>query len=230
MPLLVDHAKHKEENIRNIVAENIGRLFVHHSDKIFSDLDNCLKNPNSMIRSTIVRSFKYSANKATDQMQLELLMTEFNACLFDSDIQVRRNALESLNSIVHNVPGIIKNDLDQILKAVLDETVVKTELIHEVDLGPFKHKVDDGMPLRRAAFSVLDSIIEKIPERVNIQSLLEAVMRGLDDPLDECQSQCHHLVIRLIRWAPGALFASADKMVELLDKSMQKSLKQIASN
>ena len=96
-------------------------------------------------------------------------MTEFVSCLNDTDIHVRRNALESVNSIVHNVSHIIKNDLDSILKSVLDETVVKAELIHEVDLGPFKHKVDDGMPLRRAAFGVLDSVIEKIPEKVNVQ-------------------------------------------------------------
>ena len=31
MPLLIDHAKHEDENIRNIVAENIGRLFIFHS-------------------------------------------------------------------------------------------------------------------------------------------------------------------------------------------------------
>ena len=150
------------------------------------DIETGLGNPNALIRSTVVRSLKYSAVKETEQMQLELLMGEFIACLSDTDIHVRRNALESLNSIVHNLSHIIKNDLDSILKAVFLETNVKAELIHEVDLGPFKHKVDDGMPLRRAAFAVLDSIIEKIPEKVGIPAMLESVMRGLDDPSDEC--------------------------------------------
>jgi cullin-associated NEDD8-dissociated protein 1 len=46
------------------------------------------------------------------------------------------------------------------------ETVIKPELITEVDLGPFKHKVDEGIPIRKAAYALLDSLVEKIPQRL----------------------------------------------------------------
>jgi len=41
------------------------------------------------------------------------------------------------------------------------ETPIKKELIITVDLGPFKHTVDNGAPIRKAAFSLLENLCEK---------------------------------------------------------------------
>jgi cullin-associated NEDD8-dissociated protein 1 len=46
-------------------------------------------------------------------------------------------------------------------------TKIDPTLIKEIDLGPFKHKIDDGMVIRKAAFALLDTMAERIPERVN---------------------------------------------------------------
>ena len=58
--------------------------------------------------------------------------------------------------------------MEKLVKVTLFETIIKPELITEVDLGPFKHKVDEGIPIRKAAYALIDSMIEKIPERVEI--------------------------------------------------------------
>jgi hypothetical protein len=50
----------------------------------------------------------------------------------------------------------------------LAETRIKPELITEVDLGPFKHKNDEGIPIRKAAYALIDSLVEKIPEKTDI--------------------------------------------------------------
>jgi cullin-associated NEDD8-dissociated protein 1 len=55
-----------------------------------------------------------------------------------------------------------------LVKVALYETIIKPELITEVDLGPFKHKVDEGIPIRKAAYLLIDTLIEKVPERVEI--------------------------------------------------------------
>ena len=48
------------------------------------------------------------------------------------------------------------------------ETTIKPELITEVDLGPFKHKNDDGIPIRKAAYALIDTLVEKLAERIDI--------------------------------------------------------------
>jgi hypothetical protein len=38
---------------------------------------------------------------------------------------------------------------------------VRAELVVEVELGPFKHKVDHGLPMRKAAFQLLETLNTK---------------------------------------------------------------------
>jgi len=66
------------------------------------DLDHSFKSQNPHERSTIVKSFRYAASKETDSMDLENSLEYLLKMVTDHDINVRRNALESLNAIVHN--------------------------------------------------------------------------------------------------------------------------------
>lgn len=42
----------------------------------------------------------------------------------------------------------------------LAETPTRKELIEEVDIGPFTQKYDRGIPIRRAAFQLLQTLFE----------------------------------------------------------------------
>ncbi len=51
--------------------------------------------------------------------------------------------------------------------SAISKTAIDHSLIKEVDLGPFKHKIDSGIPVRKAAFGLIDTMIERIPDKVN---------------------------------------------------------------
>ena len=72
LPLLVEHSKNEDEQIRNIVAENLGRLYVVYSNDMGHILENSFKSTNALERATVVKSFKYAASKETDSMDLSL--------------------------------------------------------------------------------------------------------------------------------------------------------------
>ena len=102
LPLLIMHSKNEEEQIRNIVAESIGRLFVIYSTDMFNDIERGLRDPNDEVRGTIVKSFKYASSRDTDAVQLEICSSELIKLVEDKSLNVKKNALESLNAIVHN--------------------------------------------------------------------------------------------------------------------------------
>jgi hypothetical protein len=63
-------------------------------------------------------------------------------------LAVRHASLQMCNATVHHQPGLISHFLNTVVQPVLFETVTfKAERV--VDLGPFKQKVDDGLPLRK---------------------------------------------------------------------------------
>ena len=84
----------------------------------------------------------------------------------DPDLNVRRVALVAFNSAAHNKPSLIRDLLREVLPQVpenlkcnviftrnppqlYNETQKRKELIREVEMGPFKHEVDDGLDLRK---------------------------------------------------------------------------------
>ena len=96
-------------------------------------------------------------------------------------------------------------------------------------MGPFKHKVDEGIPIRKAAYGLLDTMIEKIPDRSDCSHITEVAIRGLDDSAEECMIICLHLIGRLISWAPTIVVSNLDLLIESFEKQFQKNIKLIGN-
>jgi len=230
LPLLVEHARSQDDMIRNLVAESIGRLFIFYSRLMSSEIESSFRSADALERSTIVKSFKYAAAKDADAFDLEQCVEQLLKLVQDSDLAVKRNALEALNAIVHNQPSCVRNDINQLHKMAVMETVVRPELITEVDLGPFKHKVDEGIPIRKAAYDLLDTMLEKIPERCDCSHIAEVAIKGLDDSAEECMIICLHVLGRLISWSPSIVVGNMDLLLESFEKQFQKNIKLISNS
>ena len=71
--------------------------------------------------------------------------------LEDPEMEIRRHAMSTFNSASHNKPELILGHLNQLLPFVMSETVIKPELVREVQMGPFKHIIDDGLEVRKVS-------------------------------------------------------------------------------
>lgn len=52
-------------------------------------------------------------------------------------------------------------------------------LHREVDLGPFKHKIDDGLELRKAAFECMDVLLDRCKDCINMADFIMHLEKGL---------------------------------------------------
>ena len=84
-----------------------------------------------------------------DEVLKPLLVRMLTTMLSDDDLENKRLALSALNSAAHNKPDIILPHLTHLLPSVIKETHIRPELVREVQMGPFKHKVDDGLEVRK---------------------------------------------------------------------------------
>ncbi|KAF5404768.1 Cullin-associated NEDD8-dissociated protein 1 [Paragonimus heterotremus] len=122
-------------------------------------------------------------------------LLDFLSRLADPDILVRRATLSVLNTAVHHRPSLVRPLLNvpidaadphspTVLKLLYAETAVRPELIREVEMGPFKHKEDDGLDLRKYAFECMSTLLETCLDKLVVAEFLEPLIEGLKDHTD----------------------------------------------
>ena len=120
-----------------------------------------LQHQSPSIRAMAIQALRYTlpdSDEAFDTILKATLIDMLIVMLNDEDLENRRLALTTLNAASHNKPDLIIPNLNQLLPLVMRESVINTALIREVMMGPFKHKVDDGLEVRKVCSSDLTNI------------------------------------------------------------------------
>jgi cullin-associated NEDD8-dissociated protein 1 len=92
----------------------------------------------------------------------EDLVSTANSSVFLSLISpqtVRRLALSALNSASRTKPHLIRDHLNSLLPSLYKETVINPDLIRTVQMGPWTHKVDDGLEPRKTAYETMYTLV-----------------------------------------------------------------------
>ena len=95
---------------------------------------------------------------AFDEVLRPVLVKILTTMLNDPNIENKRLALTTLNSATAHKSDIVFPHLSQLVPLVMNESRVNKDLIREVQMGPFRHKVDDGLELRKVRGSSLTSM------------------------------------------------------------------------
>lgn len=120
-----------------------------------------LKDQSPGLRAIAVQALRYTLpddNEAFDAVLRNSLVDMLKIALGDSQMEIRRHAMSTLTSAAHNKPELILGQLNQLMPFVMNETVIKPELIREVQMGPFKHIIDDGLEVRKVCLRALRPI------------------------------------------------------------------------
>ncbi len=109
------------------------------------------------MRGMVIQAIRFTfadSDERLDNVLKPLMIKMLNTMLDDNDLENRRLALSTLNSAMHNKPEMVLPHLAQLLPLVMRDSKIKPELIREVQMGPFKHKVDDGLEVRKVCILI----------------------------------------------------------------------------
>ena len=131
---------------------------------------------------------------------------------------------------------MIRDHLQVLLPSIYQETIVKHELIRTVQMGPWQHKVDDGLEARKTAYETLYTLVSTPKRRLDrikyhktqldtclpkldLNEFLKHVLVGLADSSDEIKVICHMMLFRLSQVAPTAVAQHLNEAAPLLEAS-----------
>jgi cullin-associated NEDD8-dissociated protein 1 len=103
--------------------------------------------------------------------------------------------------------------------------MVQKELIRTVDLGPFKHIVDDGLELRKGAFECMDTLLDGCLDQIDPSYFITPfLLSGLSDHYD-VKMPCHLILSKLANKCGAAVLAVMDRLVDPLEKTVTNKTK-----
>ncbi|XP_056615048.1 cullin-associated NEDD8-dissociated protein 2 [Triplophysa dalaica] len=224
--LLFKHCECEEEGTRNIVAECLGKLTLVNPSELLPRLKKQLTSGSPLSRSTVVTAVKFTI--VDHPMPIDSLLKgcigDFLKTLQDPDLNVRRVALVMFNSAAHNKPSLIRGLLSSLLPHLYNETHIRKDLVREVEMGPFKHTVDDGLDIRKAAFECMYTLLDSCLDCLDIFEFLNHVEEGLKDHYD-IKMLTFIMLARLSKLCPGAVVQRLDRLVEPLKATCTTKVK-----
>lgn len=226
LQLLLGAAGESEEECRAVVAECLGSLALLNAGLVLPALRSQLASPSGETRTAVVAAVRHTFVDAPHPVDSLLpgVIGDFLAKTRDEDRHVRRAAVQVLSTGAHTKPGLIVDHLPAVLPLLYQQTVVNKDLIRTVDLGPFKHQIDDGLDLRKAAYECMDELLDRCYDRVDAAAFIQHLESGLRDHYD-VKMTCHPILSKLAAIAPGQVTSALDRLVEPLQLTLQAKVK-----
>jgi len=223
LPHLEKNCESDEEGVRSMVAECLGLLACLEPSMILPVLEILATKESekkALLRWTVGKAVKFAIGGQISSTELALSMPIFLGLLKEDDLAVKHIALLMVYSAVHHAPQLVVGLMrEQILPHLYELAELNME--RKIDLGPFKHTVDDALPLRKAALSVFATCLTSCPTSLDIPAFMPVVAKALAD-VEDVQLQTHSVVISMCDRYSIPLVAAADTFVVPLEKTVNK--------
>ncbi|KAF2264841.1 TIP120-domain-containing protein [Lojkania enalia] len=211
-------ASQAEDN-KAIGAECIGKLAITDPKIYLPQLQSFLGDRKASVRGMVISALRYTladTDEAYDEFLKPIVIPMLVQMLKEPDLDNRRLALTTFNSAMHNKPDIILPALDQLLPMAMKETVIKPELVREVQMGPFKHKVDDGLEIRKSAYETLYALFETAFTKLSptdLSDCFDRIVAGISDEHD-IRILCNLMLTKLMALAPEETHGRLEPIAE----------------
>lgn len=214
MHAVLVHADASHENVRTSVAESLGALAAINGQAVLQTIRRAIEQhassasasspPSSPasssvnassapsksgnVRATMVAALRFALTPSFSETSLlrSLLHETLPLLCSDPDLAVRRQALVTVNAIVHAYPLLLDGELlrKSLLPVLYKATKPDPSLVVELEMGPFKHNIDKGLPLRKAAYQCLATLLRSCHQYLNLNDFALCIKDSFLDHID----------------------------------------------
>lgn len=216
-----------DESTRTAAGECLGKLTLVNPEKLLGDLTARLASPSAHARCCAVVAIKTLVCFADPSPLFVPALRAALLCLGDADPTMRREVLVTFNTAAHNRPQLLVDLLGELQPLLYQETSVHPELVRVVEMGPFKHQVDDGLDARKTAFECMYSLLKACHTAVDMPTFISCCLKGLADQYD-VQMLTFLIVARLCKVDPQDVLLRLDEFAAALQPIISAQAKQNA--
>lgn len=133
-----------------------------------------------ILRITIADTVKYTFNECQflENTSLRLLVKysemTTNNFIFNENLTFKQVGISNLSLVLHRKPNIAISLLSKILPNII-ETEIKPnkEYIRTQFIGPYKHKIDDGLNYRKQVFETIYGLLKSLEDNKHLMFLCD---------------------------------------------------------
>jgi len=234
VPLLFDSADSEEESNRMVVGECLGRLTTVKDELLKEVIDKTVggKSPNSRatcaiglqtaieLKSTDVLFGAGIADDIFDALEESLQKQP------DSEIVVQTALMNCIHLMLTTKPELVEGDLERIEALVYPKTAVNKNLYKIIPVGHLKHIIDDGLPLRQAAFRMMNALQMRL-WHLNLDDYFKAVATGFYDENEDCQRTAFDILCSITEKRTNFVLNYLTGMKGAMTKGVKLQMKKI---
>lgn len=168
LTLLLKTCSQEDAELSDTLADLVGRLFSMDARLVATAVQQAEAAPYS--RAVILSGCRYLITKDSSsvssslQDSLEAPLKLLRNVSRTSTLPERKGFVQLLHALLQRRPLVIPLlHRAPLLTALTAELEIDMTLVMEVDLGPFKHRVDSGLELRKLAFDATASLLGSAP-------------------------------------------------------------------
>jgi len=227
-----------QESVRTATAECLGLLVRADPENIFPVLEEIYLDESRLysLRASAVMSIRFAIGRESRRLDqvLKSRLGEFQR-LFPSPTDVHadqvpliRGALLSLDAIARHRVSLLQEASELLLSKIFALMKPNKKLVRIINLGPFKCEEDDGLEIRKAAFTLIGTLLSKSPRVLDMGALGDVIASGLKD-LSEIRALAQFSLIDVVR-SPQALgiLGKLDDIVAALTDILKERPKENA--
>lgn len=181
------------------MAECTGRFFVVQPEPVGEFILDGFEGSNPLVHATFAKSLTFSGrNSGLDKSMIIIVLLD--KIEETKDIGFKTAAYEGINVVILNDEGnsnICPRDYEKLVELATLDSKVMPEHIEELDLGAFKQKIDHGIPLRRQAYTIQETIYDRKLDQVASRIIKNICENGAKDTSEDCIVMNMNLLVKM---------------------------------